>query len=42
VVRHWVALHGGTVRIESATGRGTQVRVNLPGQRAAGAVGEHS
>lgn len=37
--RHWVARHGGTLRIESAPGQGTAVRVTLPLRRAdAGAV----
>jgi two-component system nitrogen regulation sensor histidine kinase GlnL len=33
--RHWVNRHGGTLRIESAPGRGTSVRVALPLRRAA-------
>jgi two-component system nitrogen regulation sensor histidine kinase GlnL len=33
VSRHWVARHGGTLRIESAPGRGTTVRVALPLRR---------
>jgi two-component system nitrogen regulation sensor histidine kinase GlnL len=28
--RHWVARHGGTLRIESQQGEGTRVRVQLP------------
>jgi two-component system nitrogen regulation sensor histidine kinase GlnL len=28
--RHWVARHGGTLRIESQPGEGTRVRVELP------------
>ncbi|HVP29516.1 MAG TPA: ATP-binding protein [Myxococcota bacterium] len=32
--RHWVARHGGTLRIESAPGRGTTARVSLPLRRA--------
>ncbi len=32
--RHWVARHGGTLRIESAAGQGTTVRVTLPLRRA--------
>jgi two-component system nitrogen regulation sensor histidine kinase GlnL len=28
--RHWVARHGGTLRIESQLGEGTRVRVELP------------
>jgi two-component system nitrogen regulation sensor histidine kinase GlnL len=28
--RHWVARHGGTLRIESQPGQGTRVRVKLP------------
>jgi two-component system nitrogen regulation sensor histidine kinase GlnL len=39
VARHWVALHDGALRIESAPGRGTQVRVNLPVHRAPSAEG---
>lgn len=35
VARHWVAQHGGVMRIESATDRGTVVRVSLPLHRAA-------
>ena len=30
VARHWVALHDGVLRIESAPGQGTRVRVTLP------------
>ena len=30
VSRHWVAMHGGALRIESEGGQGTQVRVALP------------
>lgn len=37
--RHWVARHGGTLRIESAPGHGTAVRVSLPLRRADGAGG---
>jgi signal transduction histidine kinase len=33
--RHWTSRHGGTLRIESAPGRGTTVRVLLPLRRAA-------
>jgi signal transduction histidine kinase len=33
VARHWVARHGGTLRIESRPGEGTCVRVALPVQR---------
>lgn len=36
VARHWVALHDGALRIESAPGRGTVVRVNLPVRRGVG------
>jgi len=32
--RHWVARHGGTLRIESAPGQGTTVRVSLPLRQA--------
>lgn len=32
--RHWVARHGGTLRIESAPGEGTKVKVSLPLRRA--------
>ena len=35
VARHWVARHGGRLRIESAPGEGTSVRVTLPLRRAA-------
>jgi signal transduction histidine kinase len=31
--RHWTSRHGGTLRIESAPGRGTTVRVSLPLRR---------
>ncbi len=31
--RHWVSRHGGTLRIDSAPGRGTTVRVALPLRR---------
>jgi two-component system nitrogen regulation sensor histidine kinase GlnL len=34
VSRHWIARHGGTLRIESAPGAGTTVRVALPLRRA--------
>jgi signal transduction histidine kinase len=34
VSRHWVARHGGTLRIESTPGEGTCVRVALPLRRA--------
>ena len=34
VSRHWVARHGGTLRIESSPGAGTCVRVALPLRRA--------
>ena len=30
VSRHWVARHGGSLRLESEPGRGTRVRVFLP------------
>jgi two-component system nitrogen regulation sensor histidine kinase GlnL len=36
VARHWVALHGGVLRIESAEGRGARVRVSLPLRRESG------
>jgi two-component system nitrogen regulation sensor histidine kinase GlnL len=39
VARHWVALHGGVLRIESAEGRGARVRVALPLRREAGGGG---
>jgi len=32
--RHYVALHGGALQIESQEGRGTAVRVSLPLRRA--------
>ncbi|MGH0032755.1 MAG: two-component system sensor histidine kinase NtrB [Myxococcota bacterium] len=35
VSRHWVALHGGVLRIDSDPGQGTRVRVTLPLQREA-------
>jgi two-component system nitrogen regulation sensor histidine kinase GlnL len=35
VARHWVARHGGRLRIESAPGQGTCVRVALPLRRPA-------
>jgi len=35
VARHWVARHGGRLRIESAPGQGTSVRVTLPLRRPA-------
>jgi nitrogen-specific signal transduction histidine kinase len=35
VSRHWIARHGGTLRIESTPGEGTTVRVALPLRRAA-------
>jgi nitrogen-specific signal transduction histidine kinase len=34
VARHWVARHGGTLRVESAQGAGTRVVVALPLCRA--------
>ena len=34
VSRHWVARHGGTLRLESTPGEGTSVRVALPLRRA--------
>ncbi|HEY5658884.1 MAG TPA: ATP-binding protein [Myxococcota bacterium] len=34
VARHWVARHGGTLRVESAPGKGTRVLVALPLRRA--------
>jgi two-component system, NtrC family, nitrogen regulation sensor histidine kinase GlnL len=34
VAGHWVALHGGTLRIGDASGGGTRVRVSLPLRRA--------
>ncbi|HEY8156566.1 MAG TPA: ATP-binding protein [Myxococcota bacterium] len=34
VSRHWIARHGGTLRLESAPGEGTSVRVALPLRRA--------
>jgi two-component system nitrogen regulation sensor histidine kinase GlnL len=34
VARHWIARHGGTLRVESAPGEGTRVRVALPLRRA--------
>jgi two-component system nitrogen regulation sensor histidine kinase GlnL len=37
VARHWVAQHGGSLRIESAPRRGTRVRVSLPLRRGAAA-----
>ena len=30
VSKHWVARHGGSLRIYSTLGEGTRVRVNLP------------
>jgi two-component system nitrogen regulation sensor histidine kinase GlnL len=36
VARHWVALHGGVLRIESASGHGARVRVSLPLRREGG------
>lgn len=35
VSRHWLARHGGTLRIESTAGEGTRVRVELPLRTAA-------
>jgi two-component system nitrogen regulation sensor histidine kinase GlnL len=35
VARHWIARHGGTLRLESTPGAGTTVRVALPLRRAA-------
>jgi two-component system phosphate regulon sensor histidine kinase PhoR len=35
VARHWVTRHGGRLRIESAPGEGTCVRVALPLRRPA-------
>jgi signal transduction histidine kinase len=32
--RHFVALHGGALHVESAEGQGTTVRVSLPLRRA--------
>jgi len=37
VAGHWVALHGGTLRITDAPGGGTRVRVSLPLRRTEGA-----
>jgi two-component system nitrogen regulation sensor histidine kinase GlnL len=34
VSQHWIALHGGTLHVESPPGRGTRVRVLLPLRRA--------
>jgi two-component system nitrogen regulation sensor histidine kinase GlnL len=40
LARHWVARHGGTLRIESAPGEGTKIRVALPlGEPPEGARG---
>jgi two-component system nitrogen regulation sensor histidine kinase GlnL len=36
VAQHWVARHGGTLRVESAPGAGTRVIVALPLRRAEG------
>jgi len=33
VALHWVSRHGGTMRVESKSGRGTRVRVALPWRR---------
>ena len=35
LARHFVTQHGGTLHIESGTGRGTRVRVSLPLRRSA-------
>jgi two-component system nitrogen regulation sensor histidine kinase GlnL len=35
VSRHWIARHGGTLRLESTPGEGTTARVALPLRRAA-------
>jgi signal transduction histidine kinase len=35
LARHFVALHGGSLQIESREGQGTTVRVSLPLRRAA-------
>ena len=34
VARHWVVLHGGSLKIESRLGEGTEVRVVLPLRQA--------
>ncbi len=34
VAHHWVARHGGTLRVESAPGEGTRAIVALPLRRA--------
>lgn len=42
VARHWVAQHGGVMRIESGPERGTRVRVALPLSRHSGPPGDRS
>ncbi len=38
ITKHLVEMHQGTLEIESAPGRGTSVRVNLPAARVAGSL----
>jgi signal transduction histidine kinase len=40
ITKHLVALHGGTMTVESAVGKGTTVIVRLPKERVVGAVGK--
>ena len=42
ISRHLVALHGGTMEVESAVGQGTTVTVRLPKERVVEAVGKRA
>jgi signal transduction histidine kinase len=42
ISKHLIALHGGSMQVESAVGRGTTVTVRLPKERVAEAVGKRS
>lgn len=39
LVKEWVELHGGGVRVESEPGKGTRFTLSLPGRREAAAAG---
>ncbi len=42
ISKHLIALHGGSMQVESAVGRGTTVTVRLPKERVAEVVGKRS